>query len=142
MSRSSRIVGQTRDTGFHIGVRRTFPIRQLQAWELLTSPRGARAWLGHAPDLEFAKNATFRLPDGTTGKVTVYVPGSHLRLTWQPGWPRASIMQLRVIPSGERTAIAFHQEHLPGPAERDQRRAHFAAALDKLERMVEKELGA
>jgi hypothetical protein len=42
-----------------------------------------------------------------------------------------------VIPSGERTVIAFHQEHLPDAAERERRRAYYATALDQLQRMTE-----
>ena len=42
-------------------------------------------------------------------------------------------MQVRVIPRGEKTVVAFHQEHLPGPAEREQRKAHYLGALDELE---------
>lgn len=37
------------------------------------------------------------------------------------------------MPSYERTVIAFHQEHLPGPGEREERRRHFVSALDALE---------
>jgi hypothetical protein len=45
-------------------------------------------------------------------------------------------IQLRVIPKGERTVIAFHQEHPPGAVEREERRAHYRRVLDELERMT------
>ncbi|MDH3944043.1 MAG: hypothetical protein OEV06_08125 [Anaerolineae bacterium] len=67
----------------------------------------------------------------------VFKPNSHLRLTHHPpGWPRPSTIQVRVIPSGDKTVIAFHQEHLPGPQERAQRRLHYHAALDKLADLI------
>ncbi len=91
--------------------------------------------------MDLAKNAVYRLADGTSGRVSVYEPNSHLRMTWQPpAWSRPSIMQLRVIPNGERTTILFHQEHLPGPNEREERRAHYSAALDNLERIITRAL--
>jgi uncharacterized protein YndB with AHSA1/START domain len=72
------------------------------------------------------------------GEVRVYTPYSHLRITWHPpGWPRASTLQLRVIPKGDKTVIAFHQEHLPGEKEREERRTHYIAVLDELEHIIE-----
>ena len=138
--KGKRAVGQTAATGFEIGARRTLPIPADEAWQLLTSPDGVRAWLGGAPSLKWEKGEKYTLEDGSSGEVRVFNPGSHLRMTWQPeGWPRASTLQVRAMPSGEgKTVISFHQEHLPGAAERDERRQFFAAALDALERQVKK----
>jgi len=67
----------------------------------------------------------------------VVQPGSHLRITRQPpGWSRPSTIQVRVMPAGAKTTLSFHEEHLPGAAERQERRAHFAAALDELQRRL------
>ena len=141
--KGKRAVGQTADTGFQIGTQRTLPIPVDQAWQLLTSPDGVRAWLGAAPSLKWEKGEKYALKDGSSGEVRVFNPGSHLRITWQPeGWPRASTIQVRAIPSGEaKTVISFHQEHLPGATERDERRQFFAAALDALERQAKKVAG-
>jgi len=131
-------IGWTKNTGFQIGVRRTLPIELDDAWRLITSTRGLILWLGPTPGLQLEKGARYEMEDGSGGEVRVFSPGSHLRLTWDPGgWPRPSTIQVRVIPKGDRTTIAFHQEHLPGPEEREQRRAHFTAALDDLEALVE-----
>jgi uncharacterized protein YndB with AHSA1/START domain len=134
---SKRPTGLTKDVGYQIGVRRTLPIQHEDAWRLLTSDQGVRLWLGVTSDLDLAKGAEYQLPDGTTGRLSTLSPGSHLRITWQPpGWPRASTIQLRVIPKGERTVVAFHQEHLPGPMGREERRAHYRRVLDELEGMI------
>lgn len=141
--KGKRVLGQTAATGFEVGVRRTLPIPPDEAWQLLTSPEGVRAWLGGAPPLKWEKGETYTLQDGSSGEVRVFNPGRHMRITWQPaGWPRASTLQVRAMPSGEgKTVISFHQEHLPGAAERDERRQFFAAALDALERQVKKGSG-
>ncbi|GAB4214666.1 MAG: hypothetical protein OHK0022_53520 [Roseiflexaceae bacterium] len=137
MSNTDRSTGQTRDTGFQVGVRRTLSIPPADAWQLLTSQQGARLWLGDLPEAGLAQGVSYRLEDGTSGAVTVFEPGSHLRLTWQPpGWARPSVIQVRVLPSGERTTVAFHQEHLPSPAEREQRRAFYTSVLDQLRRIT------
>lgn len=132
-----RAVGQTADTGYQIGVQRTLPLSHDAAWELLASPEGMGIWLGAAPRLE--KGAAYTTPDGAAGVVRVATLGSHLRITWQrPGWPRSSTIQVRAIPAGEKTTISFHQEHLPGADEREERRRHFAAALDALQQRIER----
>lgn len=133
MSKVKQMVGQTRSTGFQIGVRRTVPIAHEAAWQLLTSRVGVRLWLGDV-EQELAKGVCYNLGDGTTGETTTFVPSSHLRVTWHPPtWPRASVIQLRVLPKGERTVVAFHQEWLPGPVEREERRLFFTAALDRID---------
>lgn len=138
--KGKRVLGQTEGTGFQIGVRRTLSIPPDEAWRLVTSAEGVRGWLGGAPELRWEKGESYRLRDGSAGEVRVFKPGSHLRITWQPeGWPRASTIQVRVMPSGEqKSVISFHQEHLPGPAERQARREFFDAALDALEEQAKK----
>jgi uncharacterized protein YndB with AHSA1/START domain len=137
MSPSTRPTGLTRQAGWEIGVRRTLPMPLEPMWELITGPAGLRLWLGEAPGLAIAPGSTYLLADGTHGALTVVKPFSHLRLTWQPAdWPRASIIQLRVLPGGERSVVSFHQEQLPDEAARAARRASFSAALDQLEQLL------
>jgi uncharacterized protein YndB with AHSA1/START domain len=137
--KGKRVLGQTAGTGFQIGAQRTLPIPPDEAWELLISPEGVRAWLGGAAP-RWEKGEKYALKDGSGGEVRVFKPGSHLRMTWQPeGWPRTSTIQVRVMPKGEgKSVISFHQEHLPGAAEREDRRRFFDAALDALQQQVKK----
>jgi uncharacterized protein YndB with AHSA1/START domain len=136
-TQNNRQTGQTKDTGWQIGVRRTLPIRHEKAWALITSPEGLKIWLGAGSDVSLSEGGTYQLPDGAQGEVRVWKKNSHLRITWQPkGWPRSSTIQVRTIPKEERTTIAFHQEHLPGPDERQARRKFFMGVLDQLEKMI------
>lgn len=137
--KGKRVVGQTAGTGFQVGVRRTVAAGADEAWRLLTSPEGVRAWLGEVRGLRLEKGETYQAAGGATGEVRVISPGSHLRITRRPeGWPRASTIQVRVMPAaGGKTVLSFHEEHLPGAAERQERRAHFEAALDELRRRLE-----
>jgi uncharacterized protein YndB with AHSA1/START domain len=119
-------------------MRRTFNITLPPAWQLLTSPEGCRIWLH--PDVQFrpALRASCHLDDGFEAEVTIFVPNSHLRMTWKPAdWPRPSILQLRVIPNGQRTIIAFHQEHLPSARARQTRRTWFKQALARLGQLIQ-----
>jgi uncharacterized protein YndB with AHSA1/START domain len=134
-----RIVGQTKDVGFEIGVRRTFDISPAAAWNLLTSPEGLRVWLGDAPGLQLEEGETYTTREGASGEVRVN-SGRHLRITWQPpGWTKPSLIQVRVIPSGGKTVISFHQEHLAGPDERAEMRERWKAALDTLGNLLDRD---
>ena len=136
-TQNNRPVGQTKDAGWQIGVRRTLPIRHKKAWALITSPESLKIWLGAGADVALSEGGSYELPDGTHGEVRVWKPNSHLRITWQPkDWPRPSTIQVRAIPKDERTVIAFHQEHLPGAEEREARREFFTAVLDQLEKII------
>jgi len=134
---TTKPVGLTKDNTFQVGARRTFPVPYHDAWKLIISERGWQTWLGAAPDLSFVKGKTYQLPDGTVGKITVLKPQSHIRLTWQPtDWPTASIMQIRVIPGGQKTVIALHQEKLPDADARKIRHQHFLKILDNLDHLM------
>lgn len=133
----ARAVGKTAATGFQIGVRRTLPLPVDEAWRLVTSPDGVRAWLGDARGLAWEKGASYTAEDGAAGEVRVVKEASHLRITRRPPeWPRASTIQVRVIPTASGTTISFHEEHLPGAAEREARRGHYDAVLDELARQA------
>jgi uncharacterized protein YndB with AHSA1/START domain len=135
--KGTRVAGQTTDGLFQVGVRRTLALAPDDAWRLVTSPEGVRAWLGEADGLALEKGVSYATPDGAAGEVRVVRPGSHLRLTRRPaGRERASTLQVRVVPSGGRTAVSFHEERLPSADEREERRRHFEAALDALQRLA------
>lgn len=133
-----RAVGETASTGFQIGVRRTVPLALDDAWRLVTSPKGVRAWLGDTPGLAWEKGAAYTAADGAWGEVRVVKEGSHVRVTRLAlGEKRASTIQVRVIPASTGTTISFHEEHLPDAEAREERRGHYEAVLDRFARLAE-----
>jgi uncharacterized protein YndB with AHSA1/START domain len=129
--------GLTKDAGWQVGIRRTYPISHVEAWKLLTSPEGIQTWLGNAGDFLLTKGSQYELADGTMGEVKVLSANSHLRITWHPKeWPGPSTIQIRVIPKEGHSVIAFHQEHLPGPNERAERKVFFKRVLDTFEKWI------
>jgi len=140
-TQDERVVGKTKDVGWQIGVRRTLPIDYKMAWRLITSPEGMDLWLGAGSKPDLSTSAAYALADGASGEMRVFKPNSHLRLIWRPpSWPRPSTIQVRVIPKDDKTVVAFHQEGMPGPEERETRRAYFTAVLDALEAKCENPL--
>jgi uncharacterized protein YndB with AHSA1/START domain len=133
--------GLSKDSGWEVGVRRTFAVPASKTWDLIFSKEGLRIWLGDVPNFTPAKGEGYKLVDGTHGEVITFTPGSHLRLTWQPrDYPRPSIIQVRVKPNGDKTTIAFHQEQLPDAAARAERGEYFMQALDGLGELISKEI--
>jgi len=135
MNVKNRQIGQTKDVGFQVGARRTFDISMEKAWQLVISKKGLQIWLGDINDFEFGKDTTYKTSGGITGEIRVFKPNSHLRITWfPPSWPRASTIQVRVISAGKKTTISFHQEHLPGANERQERLEFFKNVLNEFEK--------
>jgi uncharacterized protein YndB with AHSA1/START domain len=137
--KEARVVGQTKDVGFQVGFRKTMAASPQEAWQLITSTQGVKLWLGDVPELRFKKGERYQTKEGVQGEIRVVNPGGHLRLTWKPAdWQKASTLQVRVIPRGDKTTISFHQEHLQGPQERQQMKQRWQGALEALQATLER----
>ncbi|MGD9695959.1 MAG: SRPBCC domain-containing protein [Thermoleophilia bacterium] len=129
--------GLTRDAGWQIGVRRTVAADPRDVWRVLRSAEGLRVWLGG--EIELSAGTAYRLADGTEGEVRVDEPGSHLRVTWRPpGWGRASLIQVRVLPAARGATLAFHQEHLPDEAARGAMRERWLGVIERLRPLLDR----
>lgn len=126
-----RPVGLTASAGFQIGVRRTLPVSQEQAWTLLTSAEGLPIWIGRLGTLPLTPGQAYVTDDGISGEIRVVKAGEQLRLTWRkPDWPQSSTLQIRLIPShAGRTTISFHQEKLADMSAREQMKLRWEEAL-------------
>jgi uncharacterized protein YndB with AHSA1/START domain len=137
VARGLRAVGETASAGFEIGIRKSFEIPVEEAWCLVTSPDGLKAWLGDVPGLAFTRGERYSTADGASGEIRSVTPGRRIRLTWQPfGWPKPSTLQLTIVPSTEKSAISFHQEKLVDEKQREEMRHHWKQVLGKLEELI------
>jgi uncharacterized protein YndB with AHSA1/START domain len=134
---NDKTVGLTKDAGYQVGARRTIEADHARVWDFVFSTEGLKLWLGPTRGFPFEVGRSYELNDGAVGDVRVFKSGSHARLTWQPGdYPRPSTIQVRILDKGRKTTIAFHQEHLPSSAARENRREHFLAALEAIEQRM------
>jgi hypothetical protein len=78
-----KITGQTKSTGFQIGVRRTMQINKEEAWNLIASHEGLAMWLGVIPSIELTPKHKYVTVEGISGEIRVVKPFQQLRLTWQ-----------------------------------------------------------
>lgn len=127
-------VGLTAAAGFQVGVRRTLPITQEEAWRLLISPEGLSLWLGEVETLELARGTAFATREGNHGELRVVKPMHQLRMSWQrAGWSASSTLQIRLLPTKQGgTTISFHQEKLKDLYAREQMKAHWEDVLHRL----------
>lgn len=132
-----KIVGQTKDAGFQIGVRKTLPISIAKAWDFLFSTEGLEIWLGKLTLNDLQLNKPYKTEDGIEGKVKILKPLSHIRLTWKKkNWTNISIVQIRVINAKDKTTIGFHQEKLLESAQRDEMKNHWNSIIDKVAKKI------
>jgi hypothetical protein len=127
-----RVLGQTQDGLFRIGVSKTIPAPAHTVWECLQSPFGI-GLVTASPDAGGPGTAAAdptdpgladprsletladEMPSGIRVGTTTFEAGSHVRMQWQkPGWSEHSILQIRVTPQGgAKATLSFHQEKLP-----------------------------
>lgn len=137
MKTGRKTVGLTKNAGFEFGLRKTFGISLTRAWQFLISPIGIRLWLGDVPDFHLEKGSTYQTTDGTTGEVRVFNPEVNIRLTWLPkDWPKSSTLQMRVIPTGDKTTISFHHENLPDEQSRELMRLRWETVMAAIEKQL------
>ncbi len=126
-----KAIGQTKDAGFQIGVRKTFSIGLENAWHFMFSPKGLELWLGLPDAQKLVLGDGYKTIDGIEGKVTVLKDYSHVRMSWKkPEWPNSSTLQVRLINSKGKVTISFHQDHLLDLTQRNEMKVHLGRVLD------------
>lgn len=129
----TKIVGQTKDAGFQIGVRKTFAVPVQTVWDFLFSEKGLSIWLGKISLENFELGKSYKTNKKIEGKVNVFKPNSHIRLTWKPKyWTNTSALQIRVIPSKEKTTISFHQDKLLDSKQRGEMKEYWNKVIEKI----------
>ncbi len=139
-AKGRRIVGQTGDAGFQLGVQKAVPLGREALWDLLTSPEGLEIWLGPGTEGVVEAGQSYRASDGLTGEIRAIRPGERIRLTWQPAdRPAHTTLQLTLScprNTDQRTTLRFHHEKLAGPDERNRMREHWRDVLAALEELA------
>ena len=129
-------IGKTKDVGFQIGVRKTLPINYKELWDFVFSKEGLKIWLGNVSEKKF-KTDSFKTKEGIEGNVTVFKEYSHIRMKWKPlNWESVSTLQIRVIESGEKSTLSFHQEKLLDSEQREEMKEYWKKAIDLIEKKI------
>lgn len=134
----SKVVGQTKTSGFQIGVRRTFDIPVEKAWDLIVSAEGVQLWLGEVDSVSCEKGQYYQSKEGISGEIRTVNPYQNIRLTWKKAnWDKSSTLQIRTIAKGSnQTTISFHQENLSGFDIREEMKMLWEDVLNRLKTMI------
>jgi hypothetical protein len=125
--------GQTKDTDFQIGIRKTYAISLHEAWNFLFSSEGIKLWLGYKGVPVWRKGQEYTTKTGTNLCVRVYNELSHARLTYKrKDWENTSTLQMRIIAAKTGTTISIHQEKLIDETQREEMRIHWEKVLAKI----------
>ena len=136
-AKGRRVIGQTADAGFQVGVQKTLPVDAPTLWEFLLTD-GLPLWLGDmAARPDWQKGARYQTTTGTRGEIRSLTPGEKLRLTWQPEGEAATTLQLYLLPNKTKTALRFHQEKLVDEAHRETMKQHWRQVLKVLLQSLE-----
>lgn len=129
--KNQRIIGQTKDVGFQVGVRRTFSISQEKAQELIASKEGLDLWLGESTSIILEPGQKYITKTGA-GEIRIVKPLEQLRLTWQKEeWEKPSTVQVRIISkASNKTTISFYQEKLADKNVREEMKVYWGEILD------------
>jgi uncharacterized protein YndB with AHSA1/START domain len=128
-----RVLGETADAGFQVGVRTTVAAPLEAVWHALVSPTGKARWL-LSETAELVPGAAYEAPDGTEGEIRVVKPLDRIRFTYRrPVAAAASTVQIALVRSGQaKTAITFHHEKLRDPDERELMRRHWKDVAERI----------
>lgn len=130
-------IGQTKDSTYQAGVRKTFAISLQEAWQLVFSGKGMAIWLGDDTDLRTVKGSPYKTGNSITGTVRVVKEFSHVRFTYKKeNWDNESLVQIRFIAAKTGTTISFHQEKLADSSQREEMKQHWEAALTQFSALV------
>lgn len=133
-----RVVGQTADSGWQVGVQKTLALSLEEAWALISSRDGLNCWLGKIPRFRLVEGKQFTTDSGVEGELRVVKPSNRVRLTWRPpdmGRPATLQIALRAV-SEERTSVRVHLERLISQDWRERMKRHWKAVLLELEQLA------
>lgn len=133
-----RVLGQTADSGFELGVSCTLPVDAHTLWETLLSPDGMRLITGEPLNPDTLESGSESVSKGIFYRITLLKPYSHFRMRLTlPGFSDYSILQVRVTAMGkEKSRLAFHQEKLMGPEARAEMKRKWDAACERFKDML------
>jgi hypothetical protein len=115
-----KMVGQTKDTGWQFGVRKSVSLNLNEVWDFMFSEKGIKIWLKDA-DKEFS---TFK-------KL------SHLRTKWiLTDWSNEATLQMRVISGKDKTTIAFHIEKLLDEKQREETKIYWNKVIKSITEQI------
>ena len=134
-AKGRRVLGQTADAGFQVGVRRTYPAPREAVWAALAGRPGLAVWLGD-PLARLEPGERYSASDGTTGEIRVVKPGDRIRWTLSRPTGTSTAQIALAEPAAGKTAVTFHHEKLADAAERQAMRDHWRGVAEAIANLI------
>ena len=135
-----RIVGQTAETGWQLGIQRTIDVELPHLWDYLLSSQGLEQWLGKLDSLKLKKGDGFKTNDGAAGEIRSVKEHERIRLTFTPENRKYPIiMQLYLANQSnnkDKTSLLFHFEKLASQQERQEFKQKYEKILKAIKKSV------
>ena len=118
---------------YQIDLQTTVSVSVKEAWHFLFSNQGLEIWLGTSKLDKWETGIKYITRDGVNGKVRVFSPYSHIRLSWRKeNWQNDSILHVRTISKDHKTIIRIHHEYLRDKKQKEDMEFHWKEVLDRL----------
>ena len=122
-----------KDLGFQVSVSKVFPFRTDTMWEFLLSKTGIDIWLGEIDSDDFELQKPFVTSEGIEGKLTVFVPDSHLRFKRKPKhWDKPATIELRVSNAKGKSSVIFHATGFFKIEQKEELRSYYKDVVSRL----------
>lgn len=129
------------ESGCQVELQRTIRLPIREVWHALLSKAGLEIWLGTSELEKWETGIKFKANNGIQGKVRVFNPYTHIRLSWQyPGWKNVSILNIRTEErekEGE-VIIRIHQEQLTDKLQEKEMMGYWTKVLNDLISLLKK----
>lgn len=123
---------------YQIDVQTTVNTSLKETWNFLFSNEGLEIWLGTSKLDKWETGIKYTTRDGIIGKVRVFSPYSHIRLSWRKGnWQNDSILHVRTISKDNKTIIRIHHEHFADKNLKEDMEIHWKDVLDRLSAILD-----
>ena len=129
-----RVLGETADGLFQLGVSRTCNAGAEELWDSICSSDFFAGITGENNISVIHETLSGSTKDGLEYGITTFVPPSRLRMKYKlPEWDTHSILQIRITPKTEKkSTVSFHQEKLPSRESREMLKQQWAGLLSSL----------
>jgi uncharacterized protein YndB with AHSA1/START domain len=120
-------------SSYQVDIQDTINVPARDVWNFLLSKRGLGIWLKTWKLDKWETGIHFTTEHGVKGKVRVFNPYSHIRLSWHPPhWENSSILEIRTLARNGGTLLHFHMEQLTTVAQKEEMEKYWMQVLDEL----------
>jgi uncharacterized protein YndB with AHSA1/START domain len=131
------LAGSSGNAVNRIEIRRMIAVPFRMSWEFMISSDGIANWLGDIGKRKLEPHVAFMTSEGIEFNIGLLTHQSHIILAWRKrDWQINSVLQVSLVPSGNKTTIIFCQHNLEDTSHQEKMCEYWQAVLDKIEKLL------